>query len=58
MKCLQVKNKEDCANMEGLEHVCKALHDTYFGDRQCPFYKPKDQAEKERKAIDKKLGRA
>ena len=32
--------------------ICKALRDTYFNGRDCPFYKSKEQVEKEEKQDD------
>ena len=31
----------------GREYACRCLTNTYFGDRDCPFYKPKPQVLKE-----------
>lgn len=34
--------------------ICKALRDTDFNDRDCPFFKPKVQVEKENKENKRK----
>lgn len=47
MKC----EIEDCAAYSGLfDNRCRALRDTDFGDRECPFYKPAEKPEKEKEA--------
>ena len=37
--------------------VCYALTDTDFGYRDCPFYKPQEQLEKEEQAARRRNGR-
>lgn len=45
LKCLPVCAKEDCAACSGGQ--CVALTDNDFGGKKCPFYKTREQNEKE-----------
>lgn len=46
MKKEPICNREDCFACEGGQ--CVVLTNTNFGDRECPFFKTKEQAEKEK----------
>lgn len=40
-------DRDDCAAY--FDGICNALRNNDFGDRECPFFKTKEQNEKERK---------
>ena len=49
-----IHGKPDCFAW-GTYGICTALRDTDFGDRMCPFYKPREQFEEEQEAAKQRI---
>lgn len=53
MMCNQ--KRKDCFAYEQMGEGCRILIDTHFYDRVCPFYKPKEQYEREYKQSRRRM---